>query len=96
MKSALIALSVLIVLSGCMGASSPVYWKHKTLPSSQWRTDQNRCKRAVDKHLGLDYRNHADQGLSMYDEQMRQYEVGKKQKKLLNSCMRRLGYVPMN
>ncbi|WP_135081865.1 hypothetical protein [Terasakiella sp. SH-1] len=79
-----------------MGASTPTYWQHKTIPSSQWRNDQNRCKRAVDKHLSLNKRYHADQGLNHYDEQMRLYDVGKKQKKLVATCMRKLGYVPVN
>lgn len=85
----------LLVLSGCM-ASAPQHWQHKSIPSSEWRGDERACKRAVDRYLGRNSTYHADQSLSTYDERMRVYEVGKKQKKLVADCMRKKGYVPID
>ncbi len=82
------------LLAGCM-QSTPRYWQHKTIPSSQWGADYNKCKRSVDRYLGLNPRYQADQGLDKYSESMRVYEVGKKQKEMVADCMRRAGYVPM-
>jgi len=90
----LISCSLLLVLSACFTAP-PKYWQHKTVPSAQWNSDHNKCKRAVDRHLGLTSAYEADQGLDQYSEQMRRYEVGKKQKKLVATCMRKAGYVPI-
>ncbi len=84
----------LLMLASCM-QSAPKYWQHPKLPSSQWGTDHNKCKRAADKYLGLNASYQADQDISSYSEQMRQYEVGKKQKTLVADCMRKAGYVPM-
>lgn len=83
-----------VFLAGCM-QTTPMHWQHKTIPSSQWGSDHQRCKRAADKYLGLSGSFEADQGLSQYDEQMRVYEAGKKQKKLVADCMRKAGYVPL-
>jgi len=89
-----ISLCAVALLSGCF-SKPPVYWQHKTIPSEKWSSDKRRCTRAVDKHLGLTAAYHADQQISTYDERMRVYEVGKKQKKLVADCMRKLGYVPV-
>lgn len=92
-RLSLVIISV-IFLAGCM-QSATNYWQHKSISSDQWSSDHNRCKRAVDRHLGLTRSYEADQGLSQYDEQMRLYEVSNKQKKLVAECMRKLGYVPV-
>lgn len=94
MVRSIFILGGIFLLSACV-QTAPKYWQHKTLPSSQWNTDHNRCKRSVDKHLGLDNRFHADQGLDDYSERMRVYEVGKKQKSMVSNCMRKHGYVPI-
>jgi hypothetical protein len=94
MKQGIVLIATVVALTGCM-KSAPKYWQHKTIPSEQWSSDHSRCKRAVDKHLGLYSTYEADQNLDQYSEQMRRYEVGKKQKKLVADCMRKLGYVPV-
>ncbi len=93
-KHSLFILGAVTLLAACT-QTAPKYWQHKTIPSSQWASDHNRCKRAVDKYLGLNRSYHADQGQSRYDDQMRLYEVAKKQKKLVADCMRKQGYVPV-
>ena len=82
-----------VMLGACM-TPAPSHWQHKSIPSDQWRSDQKRCERAVDRHLGLFEKYHADRDISEYDERMRVYEVRKKQAELVGECMRKLGYVP--
>jgi len=83
-----------LILTSCM--QSPTrHWQHPKLPSSQWGSDHNKCKRAADKYLGTLPSYQADQNISSYDEQMRIYNVGKKRTKLVSDCMRKAGYVPM-
>ena len=87
-------LPAVLLLGACM-QTAPNYWQHPKLPSSQWGSDHTKCKRAVDKYLGAKPAYQADQQLSTYDENMRIYNVGKKQKELVADCMRKRGYVPM-
>ncbi|MDV7338066.1 hypothetical protein RYZ26_00565 [Terasakiella sp. A23] len=93
MKKIVMGLAVL-ALSACM-QSVPKHWQHPKLPSSQWGSDHTKCKRAADKYLGLIASYEADQDISSFSEQMRQYDAAKKQKKLVADCMRKAGYVPM-
>lgn len=84
-------------LAGCM-STAPIHWKHPKHPSSQWSSDHQRCKRATDKYLGKQTRYQADLDIGTgdsYAEQMRVYEVAKKQKKLVAECMYKRGYFPM-
>ena len=90
----LVLIGMVVSLSAC-GAASTKYWKHKSIPSSQWNSDYRKCQRATDKHLGLNESYHADQNLTQYGEQMRLYKLGKKQNELIGDCMRRLGYTPI-
>ena len=92
-KHAFVLLAALSV-SACM-QSTPRHWQHKTIPSSQWGSDHNRCKRAADRYLGAKPAYQADQQISDYNEQMRVYNVKKKHGKLVSDCMRKAGYVPM-
>lgn len=84
-----------LLLSGCLGAGTPQYWQHPERPSSQWSSDLRACKRAVQRHLGLDPANHADQGLSQFNEGMRQFSLAKDEKRLVSRCMRKAGYTPI-
>ncbi|NVK20002.1 MAG: hypothetical protein HWE30_14985 [Methylocystaceae bacterium] len=93
MKSILI-LCAALVLSSCM-QGPPRHWQHPKVPSSQWGADHNKCKRQADKYLGTKPAYQSEQNISSYDEKMRLYNVGKKQKELVADCMRRAGYVPM-
>jgi len=97
MKKWMISLFVVGLLTGCM-SSSPKYWQHRTIPSNQWSSDHNKCKRATDKYLGRYASYQADTDIGnrdAYADQMREYEVGKKQKKMVTDCMRKRGYVPI-
>lgn len=73
----------------------PKYWQHKTIPSSQWRTDLNKCKRVADRYLGQNSSYHADQNLSGLEESMRLYKVKDRQNELVSDCMIKAGYTPV-
>jgi hypothetical protein len=96
-KKMAVGLCFVGLLVGC-STTPPKYWQHPSIPSSEWGSDLQRCKRATDKYLGKQERYQVDMGMSQddsYAEQMRVYEVGKKQKELVGECMYKLGYSPI-
>ena len=83
-----------LMLVSCTGTRT-VKWQHKTIAPEQWHSDELKCKRAADRELTQvsDYRATELSGTS--EDNLRLYSVQKEEKKLVDYCMRKLGYVPI-
>lgn len=89
-----LSLVCILMIGAC--APAQVRWQHNDIPKEQWRSDLNRCNRAVERHLGLDESLHqtGPAQASSYEDQMRLYRLQKSEKRLVADCMKKLGYQP--
>jgi len=102
---ALLALAMLAAgtLSGCAQKRSPANWQHPTLAKEAWSADIGECRRyarrEMEREAGLPAAGTASDnlsgGLSSYNSSMTRYQLARIQDRAFDSCMRRLGYVPV-
>lgn len=92
-------------VTGCaQKRTSPVNWQHPTLPQEAWAQDRGECRRyarrEMEREAGLPANAPAGDnlsgGLGSYNQQMSSYELARIQQRAFDSCMRRLGYVPIS
>ncbi|MBO6519354.1 MAG: hypothetical protein JJ900_00575 [Rhodospirillales bacterium] len=94
-----------LAIGGCAQKRvSAVNWQHPTLPQEAWAQDRGECRRyarrEMEREAGLPANAPAGDnlsgGLNSYNQRMSSYELGRVQQRAFDSCMRRLGYVPIS